>query len=579
MNLKKICTATAVLAAMAYGQNPPSHGAAAGQIVVQTAASAKPDAVSRAFQTHGAALKRAIPALHSFVLQVPPAALPAITKSLARTGLFTFVEPDSVAHGAAVPNDPSFGLQWHLSQVNAPAAWDFNTGSSRVTIAVIDSGADPNHPDLASRLVPGWSFLTASSDTHDVLGHGTATAGTAGAASNNATGVSGITWGNPIMPLVVLDSNDYATYSDIASAIAYAVDHGVRVINVSIGGSAASSTLQSAVNYAWNKGALVFASAMNAGTSAPYYPAACDNAIAVSATDVGDAFAGFSNYGSWIDFSAPGVNIVTTSNYGSYGNWSGTSFSSPLTAGIAALILSVNPGLSNSWVYNLLKQSAVDRGAPGFDNYYGWGRVDALGAVNAALGTASIDSTPPTVTISSPANGATLAGSAQISGTASDNVSLSHVDISIDGQLAGSSQGSPFSIAWNTAGAVNGSHTITVSAYDTSGNMSSATTACTVNNVVKSDTQAPAVAILNPLPNTLIGSPKPIAVSVSASDNVAVSQVSIYIDGVQVYTGTTAPFTYSWNTKKSSSGKHVITATAWDAAGNSASASPVTVIR
>src|SRR6266487_312963 len=133
----------------------------------------------------------------------------------------------------------------------------------------------------------------------------------------------------------------------MAQPLTYAVDHGARVINVSIGGSSSSSTQQNAADYAWSKGAIIFASAMNNSTSTPYYPAACSNVVAVSATDSSDNLATFSNFGSWIDIAAPGTSIYTTTNGGGYGTWNGTSFSSPLSAGLAALILSVNPVLTN----------------------------------------------------------------------------------------------------------------------------------------------------------------------------------------------------------------------------------------
>src|SRR6185369_12664315 len=130
-------------------------------------------------------------------------------------------------------------------------------------------------------------------------GHGTAVSGTAAAATNNGTGVAGVGWSTKIMPLKVVDSTGSATYSNLASAITYAADHGVRIINVSLAGSTASSTLQSAENYAWNKGTVIFAAAGNSSSSALLYPAADPNVVAVSATDVNGTFASFSNYGSW----------------------------------------------------------------------------------------------------------------------------------------------------------------------------------------------------------------------------------------------------------------------------------------
>lgn len=564
---------------LACGQGASPKAYVAGQLIVQRASSADPDDVSKLFKTHGVSVKREIPSLKVHILTVAEPAADAVMKALAKSGKFTFVERDGHAHSSAIPNDPSYSSQWHLAQMNAAGAWGITTGSSGVTIAMVDSGVDATHPDLASRLIPGWSFLTGTTDTHDVEGHGTATAGTVAAATNNGIGVSGMTWGNPIMPLVVLSESDFASYSDIASAITYAADRGVRIINISIGGTSSSSALQSAVTYAWNKGAMVFSSAMNDGTSTPNYPAACDNAIAVSATGAGDSWSGFSNYGSWIDFSAPGVNILTTTRYGGTGYWSGTSFSSPLAAGVAALVLSVNPALSNAAVISLLQQSAVDLGTPGYDVNYGWGRIDAYAAVLAATTSRTVDSIPPAEKIATPAAGTTISGTVQIAGTATDNVGVSRVDLSIDGQASGSVTNGSFSFPWNTATVGNGAHTLTVRAYDAAGNTSITNSTVTVNNQVAADTTAPTAAVTSPAAGSYVNSAKPVAVTVKATDNVAVTQVCIYIDDVQVYSGTSAPYTYNWNTKKVAAGSHKITASAWDRAGNMSTSAAVTVTR
>jgi subtilisin family serine protease len=209
-------------------------------------------------------------------------------------------------------------------------------------------------------------------------------AGTIAAAGNNGIGVAGVTWHSRIMPLVVVDENDQATYSDIAEAIQYAADRGVRVMNVSIGGPTPSSTLQSAVDYAWGKGALIFASAMNNAVSDPSYPAACNHVMAVSATDTNDHLASFSNYGTWIAISAPGSSILTTTNGGGYAYWFGTSFASPIVAGVAALSLAINPSLTNAELVTILETSADQVGRPGYDPSFGWGRVNAFRTVSAA---------------------------------------------------------------------------------------------------------------------------------------------------------------------------------------------------
>jgi subtilisin family serine protease len=223
--------------------------------------------------------------------------------------------------------------------------------------------------------------VKGNADTSDVLGHGTAVAGTLAAATNNGIGVAGVSWATLVMPLVAVDQSDFAAYSDMAAAIQYAADHGVRIINLSLGGATRSTTLQNAVDYAWSKGALVFAAAMNNSVATPYYPAACTHAVAVSATDANDHLASFSNFGNWITLAAPGTDILTTMNGGGYGFWNGTSFSSPIAAGVAALVLALKPSLTNQELLSVLKQSADDIGGAGFDGYFGWGRVNAARAV------------------------------------------------------------------------------------------------------------------------------------------------------------------------------------------------------
>ncbi len=361
----------------------------AGRLLVAPAASADPVQVDAVLRLHGAAVRRLVPALRMHVIEVPEASSTAIRQSLLQSGLFQYVERDYYAQTAAgigeTPNDPSYLSQWYLQKISGPAAWTLGTGSPSVVVAVIDSGVDAQHPDLAAKLVPGWSFTTASANTADVLGHGTAVAGTLAAETNNGIGVAGVSWGSLIMPLVVVDANNFAAYSDIAAAIQYAADHGVRIMNISIGGNNASDALQSAVNYAWNKGALIFASAMNASTSSPYYPAACTHVVAVSATDSNDRLAGFSNYGSWVTLAAPGTDILSTANGGGYSYWNGTSFSSPITAGVAALLLAANPKLTNQELLALLIATADDIGDPGFDSSFGWGRVNAARALAAIV--------------------------------------------------------------------------------------------------------------------------------------------------------------------------------------------------
>jgi thermitase len=276
-------------------------------------------------------------------------------------------------------------MQWHLPTIHGPEAWALTTGAAAVMIAIIDSGIDNSHPDVGPKILPGWNFVSGSVEIEDYIGHGTAVAGAIGAASDNGLGITGVTWNNPLLPIVVVDNNNYASYSDIASAIHYAVDRGARIINISLGGTAPSAALQSAVDYAWAKGSLVFAAAMNDGQSIAYYPAACNHAVAVSATNSGDRLADFSNYGDWIALSAPGANILSTARGGGYGFWDGTSFAAPIAAGVAALALAANPQLDAEQLLSVIENSADDLGPPGRDPQFGWGRVNAYRAVQAAI--------------------------------------------------------------------------------------------------------------------------------------------------------------------------------------------------
>jgi thermitase len=496
------------------------------------------------------------------VVRVDPARRDEVIRQLEGSGRYTFVEPDYIAEGLMIPNDPSYGQQWHLQTIQAPTAWDKTTGSSGVTIAFVDSGVEPTHPDLASKLVTGWSFLTSTTDTHDVLGHGTTTAGTAAAASNNAVGVTGIAWNNPIMPLVVLNSSNYATYSNIANAIMYAADHGVRIVNVSIGGTSYSSSLENAVNYAWNKGTVVFASAGNGGSSTPMYPAGCTNAVAVGATTSSDQLASYSNYGSFVDLTAPGDSIFTTFTGGSYGYASGTSYSAPVAAAVAALVLSRNPLLSAQQLVSILEQTADDLGAAGYDQTFGWGRVNAARAVAAAVTTLS---SPPSVTISSPSPNTTVSGTVSVQGTVTASGGLNRVELWVDGAKVSSTTSSSYSLPWDTTTASNTAHSLAVIAYDNSGASGQSQESISVNNPVL-DTTPPSVSVSTPAGNSTVSGAVP--VQGSATDNVSVSQIQLFVDGALAATTNSSPFSFTWDATSAATGSHTLTVKATDPSGN-----------
>ena len=249
------------------------------------------------------------------------------------------------------------------------------------------------HPDLASKMVPGRNIYNNNSDTSDIGGHGTAVAGTAAASSNNADGVASVAWGCKIMPIRVTDLSGYATFSAMASGLQWAADHGARVANLSFNASD-SSTVKSAAQYFQNKGGVVAVASGNQAT----FNSAADNAyvLTVGATDANDVLASFSNTGNNIDLTAPGTNIRTTAKGGGYVSTAGTSVSAPIVAGVAALVMSANPSLTPMQVQDILKQSADDLGATGWDANYGRGRVNAARAVSLAQGGGTTDTTSPT---------------------------------------------------------------------------------------------------------------------------------------------------------------------------------------
>ena len=310
-----------------------------------------------------------------------------------------WAEKTQPVYAAVVPNDPYYSSQWALPKVGLPTAWNSTTGSAGVTVAIVDTGLDENVADFAGRIVSPYSVVSGSGvwpAWNDTFGHGSAVAGVAASQGNNATGIAGVAWGIKIMP-VKISTNGSSDDVTLASGIVYAVDHGANVINVSFGGLGGSLTMQSAVNYALAHNVVVVASAGNSGPGAGVaYPAAYPGVISVGATDSNDAIASFSSTGPGLVLSAPGVSILTlnvTSSEAVPGYWDGTSFSSPMVAGVVALMRSVNSSLTPSQVMTILEQTALDLGTPGYDQSYGYGRVRADLAVAAATTTSSTTST------------------------------------------------------------------------------------------------------------------------------------------------------------------------------------------
>lgn len=365
----------------------------------------------------GASIERHIDSIGVHVLKLPAGrAADAVAQAMNNHPDVEFAEVDSLIPAASIPNDPYYKSQWHLPRIQAPAAWNTTVGDSGLIVAIIDTGVDGTHPDLASKMVPGWNFYDNNSNTSDIEGHGTATAGTVAAIGNNGTGVSGVIWNCLIMPIRISDPTSNATYSAAASAITYAADHGARVANMSYAMYMSSTVLSAAKYFQSKNGGGVLA--MSSGNSGgPWSSSWTSSALVVGATDPNDNLSYYSTTGAMVSLTAPGDSIYTTANGGGYRYGTGTSFSSSIVAGVAALLFSVNPKLTGVQVQNILEKTADDLGPAGWDSSFGYGRVNAANAVAMALSSSSTTPTPtssPTVNFSSPLNGSIISGTSVI---------------------------------------------------------------------------------------------------------------------------------------------------------------------
>ncbi len=303
-----------------------------------------------------------------------------IARAYAAHPAVEYAECDYYVRLCAVPNDPSYTDQWALKRLDAPAAWDITTGSADVVVAVIDSGVNYEHPDLVDNMwvneaerngvagvdddgngyiddVYGYDFANEGGQPLDDLGHGTHLAGIIGAAGDNNTDVTGICWDCRIMAIKMIDPDMLGPLSRAAVAVEYAVNNGADVLSNSWSMDPPSAFLLDAFEYAYSMGVISVAAAGNLASNRILYPAGYRHVIGVAATGEGDGRASFSNYGSWVDIAAPGVNILSL-YFDGMRIWQGTSMACPHVAGACALLLSANPHLSPDEVRDLIMQNA-----------------------------------------------------------------------------------------------------------------------------------------------------------------------------------------------------------------------------
>jgi len=282
-------------------------------------------------------------------------------------------------------DDPMLGDQWAMAKCRFPEAWAVSRGGLKRPVAVVDTGADTRHEDLRDKVVSGWDFVNQDPEPRDDHFHGTHCAGIVGAATGNGIGVAGGAPDTPVLVVKSLDWEGMGTYDQIAQGIVFAVEHGAKVVSLSLGAPQKNYTLSQAVTWAVGQGVLVVAAMGNESSDDPSYPAAYPGVLAVGSTRMDDTRSGFSNRGDHMSVSAPGSRILSTDRYDKYQVLSGTSMATPLVAALASMVWAMRPEWTASQVTEHLRKTAVDLGEPGFDTSFGAGRIDALAAVQSLV--------------------------------------------------------------------------------------------------------------------------------------------------------------------------------------------------
>lgn len=409
-------------------------------------------------------------------------------------------EPDYVAHAFEVPNDPYYQYQWDLQAeggVNAIGAWSESIGSG-VTVAVVDTGiayedygSFGKAPDLAATaFASGYDFVNDDSHPNDDNGHGTHVTGTIAESTGNGLGGAGVAYGATIMPIKVLDATGSGSYSAVADGIRWAADHGAKVINLSLGGSASASYLLDAVAYAYNKGVVIVAAAGNDGKSALSYPAAYNQyVIAVGATRFDKTRAYYSNFGTGLDVVAPGGDLRVDQNHDGYADgileqtftgsvtnfgyyfYQGTSMATPHVSGIAALVMSNGKATTTADVRKAIEATADDLGTTGWDKYYGYGLADAAKAV-------LYDPLAVAKNIAPTAN------------AGSDKSAILNKSVNFDASQSADSDGTIVSYAWNFGDGTTGSGVSVGHKFTRTGTFTVKLTVTDNNGAVGTDTAA-----------------------------------------------------------------------------------------
>jgi subtilisin family serine protease len=319
-------------------------------------------------------------ALSMYFIDVPAAGADEVIQRYQSDPQVLSIERNKVRQAEGMPSDPSYADQWALPQIGWDSVFGAIAPTGSSVIAVLDTGIDASQPDLSGLVLPGYSVFEGSDPLKDPNGHGTRVAGIAAARTDNGEGVSGVAYaGVELLPVQVLDSDGTGQDSDIINGLVWATDNGADVILIAFSNPGYSPALQAAIDYAWDKGVILVAAAGNDGSGTATYPAGDRGVIGVSATDQNDGLIDISNYGQTIFLAAPGVNILTTDLNNSYTSITGTSASAAIVAGSAALMLAVDPSLSNGVIVNRLALTADPAGT---QEQTGNGRINLARALS-----------------------------------------------------------------------------------------------------------------------------------------------------------------------------------------------------
>jgi subtilisin family serine protease/chitodextrinase len=530
-----------------------------------------------------------------------------LVRELSARADVAYVEPNYIISVSGAPNDQSFSQVWGLqntgqtvgtavgtsgADISAVSAWEISTGSRQNVVAVVDTGVDYTHPDLAANMwsapapftvniggqiirceagTHGFDAIAKTCDPMDEYNHGTHVAGTIGAVGNNGVGITGVNQTASIMALKFMDATGSGTLEDAINAIDFAIQvkqalgagANVRVLSNSWGWNGeASQALLEEINRANSSEMLFVAAAGNGGDdyvsdnndASPFYPASYDapNLITVAATNSNDLLASFSNYSSTrVHLGAPGVLVLSTIMGGSYDWWSGTSMATPHVAGAAALVLS-RCSLDTAGIRTNILNNVDPVGSLSGITTTG-GRLN----VNKAIRACANLSAPPTIELSSPYDGMTYPtySSVVLQANASDSDGVvSRVDYYVDGKLIDSAQASPYTAHWYATEV--GEYTLTGVATDNTGmTTTSRPIKITINETIipepeptPTPNQAPTVSLTSPSNGATYNAPATMTISANASDtDGTVSKVQFYSNNQLIGTATASPYSIAWN--------------------------------